>query len=379
MSLDQGEVSAAEREVLIALPVFEGPLDLLLHLIQKHELDIADIPVSFVTQKYLEYLALMENLAIDLASEYLVMAATLVHIKSKSLLPPDAVVEEDDVILGEEGDPREELIRRLLEYQKYKQAALDLNGRGALGRDIFLRGQPSPEAEGPAPLAKVEVWNLLDAFAKVLARSEVDLQHEVSFDRMSITERIQELCVFLADKSSCKFEDLFEGKRTRFDMVITFLALLEMTRLKLTRVRQAGPLEDIYIDAHLSGAELPSDAKPEEEEALAETPRDDAAPADTGPNEPLLQHAALDETPVYQAALDNAELDEPQLDDAALDELELQDDAALDEPELQQDDAELDEPQLDDTALDESRPDEAAPAPAEPPPNEDEAWSREKE
>jgi len=257
MSGSEGETSPYEREVVIALPVFEGPLDLLLHLIQKHELDIRDIPVSFVTQKYLEYLALMENLAIDLASEYLVMAATLVHIKSKSLLPAEAVVEEDETIEGDEGDPREELIRRLLEYQKYKQAAADLNDRGALGRDIFLRGQPSPEADGPAPLAKVEVWNLLDAFAKVLARSEVDLRHEVSFDRMSITERIQELCEFLADKTACKFEDLFQGKRTRFDMVITFLALLEMTRLKLTRVRQAGPLEDIYIEANVNGAEVP--------------------------------------------------------------------------------------------------------------------------
>jgi segregation and condensation protein A len=257
----EGAASPHEREYIIALPVFEGPLDLLLHLIQKHELDIRDIPVSFVTEKYLEYLALMKNMAIDIASEYLVMAATLVHIKSKSLLPPGAVVQEDETVEGEEGDPREELIRRLLEYQKYKQAAAELNDRGALGRDVFLRGQPSPEAEGPAPLAKVEVWNLLDAFAKVLARSEIDLEHEVSFDRMSITERIQELCDQLAGKSSCRFDELFEGKRTRFDLVITFLAILEMTRLKLTRVRQAGPLEDIYIEAYVSAAEdAPSDA-----------------------------------------------------------------------------------------------------------------------
>src|SRR5206468_7610347 len=125
-----------EHEYVVALPSFEGPLDLLLHLIQKHELDVFDIPVSFVTEKYLEYITLMQELSIDVASEYLVMAATLAHIKSKSLLPDEPAGQEDE--LGEEGlDPRNELIRRLLDYQKYKQAAQDLNERGALGRDVF--------------------------------------------------------------------------------------------------------------------------------------------------------------------------------------------------------------------------------------------------
>src|SRR3954466_5933223 len=125
------EGSRKGTEYHVSLASFEGPLDLLLHLIQKHELDILDIPVSFVTEKYLEYISLMEELSIDVASEYLIMAATLAHIKSKSLLPV-APTDQDEDGLDEELDPREELIRRLLEYQKYKQAAAELNDRGAL-------------------------------------------------------------------------------------------------------------------------------------------------------------------------------------------------------------------------------------------------------
>jgi segregation and condensation protein A len=103
-------------------------------------------------------------------------------------------------------------------------------------------------AEGPAPLAPIELWHLLDAFAKVLSRAKVDLDHEVSFDRMSVTERITQLCDQLAGKRSCRFDELFDGERTRFDLIITFLALLEMTRLKMTRLYQADPLADIFID-----------------------------------------------------------------------------------------------------------------------------------
>ncbi|HEY8076427.1 MAG TPA: segregation/condensation protein A, partial [Labilithrix sp.] len=142
----------------VALPSFEGPLDLLLHLCQKHELNILDIPIGFVTEKYLEYLAVMQlaagNLGLDIASEYLLMAATLAHIKSKMLLPAPPPGQEDE--LGEDGeDPRETLIKRLLEYQKYKQAGEELQSRGVAGRDIFMRGAPASETvqTGLAPLA----------------------------------------------------------------------------------------------------------------------------------------------------------------------------------------------------------------------------------
>lgn len=254
-------------DYVVSLPAFEGPLDLLLHLIQKHELDIFDIPVSFVTEKYLEYINLMQELSIDVASEYLVMAATLAHIKSKSLLPNEPTTDEETGLEDEETDPREELIRRLLEYQKYKQAAADLNDRGALGRDIFLRGSKAPEAEGPAPLAPIELWSLLDAFGKVLSRAKVDIQHEVSFDRTSITDRIAQLLEKMKGRTKCRFEDLFEGQRSRFELIVTFLALLEMTRLKMTRLYQADPLSEIFIETTLAPAESPPTAEDPPSEA----------------------------------------------------------------------------------------------------------------
>jgi len=262
MSAAADEPKTREREYVVALPAFEGPLDLLLHLIQKHELDIFDIPVSYVTEKYLEYINLMQELSIDIASEYLVMAATLAHIKSKSLLPEEPAGQEEE-LEGEETDPRGELIRRLLEYQKYKEAAAQLNERGALGRDVFLRGSKTAEAEGPAPLAPVELWNLLDAFAKVLARAKVDLDHEVSFDRITITDRMTQLTERLAGKSSCRFDELFDGERTRFDLIITFLAVLEMTRLKMTRLYQPDPLSEIFIESLLVAPEAKSGEDPE--------------------------------------------------------------------------------------------------------------------
>jgi segregation and condensation protein A len=249
------EPKPKDRDYVISLPSFEGPLDLLLHLIQKHELDIFDIPVSFVTEKYLAYINLMQELSIDVASEYLVMAATLAHIKSKSLLPNEPSA-DDELSEDEGGDPREELIRRLLEYQKYKQAAADLNERGALGRDVFLRGTEAPEADGPAPLAPAPLWALLDAFGKVLARAKVDLQHEVSMDRITITDRMTQLMEKLQGRTSCRFDELFDGQRTRFDLIITFLALLEMTRLKLTRLYQTDPLSEIFIETSLASADV---------------------------------------------------------------------------------------------------------------------------
>ncbi|MET0344407.1 MAG: segregation/condensation protein A, partial [Polyangiales bacterium] len=135
-----------EQVFRLEVASFEGPLDLLLHLIQGHELDILDLPIAFITEKYLAYLALMKTLALDVVSEYLVMAATLAHIKSKMLLPAPPADQDDDP--EDQGDPREELVRRLLEYQKYKSAAEALAGRGLAGRDVFTRGAPAEQAKG---------------------------------------------------------------------------------------------------------------------------------------------------------------------------------------------------------------------------------------
>jgi segregation and condensation protein A len=235
----------------VALPTFEGPLDLLLHLCQKHELDILDIPIGFVTEKYLEYLAVMSMMNLDVASEYLVMAATLAHIKSKMLLPdvPDAAAETEE---EEEEDPRAELIRRLLEYQKYKAAGEELGRREMLGKDVFPRGAEEFVPVGPAPFAPIGTFDLLDAFAKLLDRTKTKIEHEVVFDRISISDRITEVVASMQAKRQVPFEELFQSRGdrapTRFDLIITFLAVLEMARLKMLRIYQAESLASIFVE-----------------------------------------------------------------------------------------------------------------------------------
>jgi segregation and condensation protein A len=233
----------------VSLPAFEGPLDLLLHLCQKNELDILDIPIGFITEKYLEYLAVMQLMNLDVASEYLLMAATLAHIKSKMLLPAPPPGQDDDALL-EEQDPREALIRRLLEYQKYKLAGETLAARGVAGRDVFPRGAAIEEAqaEGLAPLAEVPLYALVEAFQRVLSRASVKIAHDVVPDRISIVGRIHELYDLLAVRKRADFDQLFDGDRTRVELVVTFLALLEMTRLRMMRLYQVDPLGPLHIE-----------------------------------------------------------------------------------------------------------------------------------
>ncbi len=234
----------------VALPIFEGPLDLLLHLIQQHELDIKDIPILFVSEKYVEYILLMQDLNIDLASEYLVMAATLAHIKSKMLLPKPPVDQDDDV--AEEMDPRSELVRRLLEYQKYKNAAEQLGASPVLGRDVFLRGAPAPLVDGQAPLAQVGVFKLFDAFQRLLSRVKQTADHTIDVDRISISERILELIDLLKGKGRVPFTELFDESMTRSDLIVSFLAVLEMTRLRMMQVLQEAPLAPLLIELSLA-------------------------------------------------------------------------------------------------------------------------------
>lgn len=246
--------AAAAPIYQVVLPTFEGPLDLLLHLIQQHELDIRDIPIAFISEKYVEYIMLMQGLNIDLASEYLVMAATLAHIKSKMLLPAPPQDQEDDA--ENDVDPRSELVRRLLEYQKYRHAAEELGSAPVLGRDVFTRGAPAPSVDGPAPLAQVSVFKLLDAFQSVLKRVKQTAEHHIDVDRISISDRINELTDLLRGKQRVAFEELFPETMTRADLVVTFLALLEMTRLRMTRVFQEGPLDPIYVELSLTNDDI---------------------------------------------------------------------------------------------------------------------------
>jgi segregation and condensation protein A len=270
-------------EVHIALQDFEGPLDLLLHLVKKHELEIFDIPIAFITDRYLEYIERMQALNLDVAGEYLLMAATLAYIKSRELLPPDPSAQaagDGDVDL-EELDPRQELIRRLLEYQKYKEAAAQLGGRPVVGRNVWLRGMPAHlvatgvegSALAEAPLAEVPVFKLIESLEKVLSRARVKLSHDVVAERVSLSDRINELVDRLEREGSFTFDSCFafidqveEPVGLRAQIVVTFLAILEMTRLRMLRLHQASPLGEIYISRAVGGLQaVPPDAKPDEE------------------------------------------------------------------------------------------------------------------
>jgi segregation and condensation protein A len=249
----------------VALDVFEGPLDLLLHLVKKHELSILDIPIAFVTEKYLEYLDAMAALDIDVAGEYLLMAATLCHIKSRELLPTPPPLEDDDPA-GEgddvEVDPRADLVRRLLEYQKYKEAAEQLGQRPVVGRNVWHRGAPTEDAvsEGVdlgaiAPLAPFPVHKLIEAFDRVMQQAKLKVSHDVLIDRLSVSQKIQELTDRLEKEGRFSFESMFSFIRdgversaleVRHEAVVTFLALLEMAKLRLIALSQ--PADDIYIE-----------------------------------------------------------------------------------------------------------------------------------
>jgi len=242
------EFAAASADFRLRLPAFEGPLDLLLHLIREHRLDIFDIPIAFILDEYLAYLARMRTLNLDVASEFLVMAATLAHIKSRMLLPRDEVPPEEAE--EESGDPRTELVRRLLEYQKYKAAAEDLARQDLLGRTVFTRGvrmQEVPFEEGELGLREISVLRLVESFAKVLERLTPEKQHEVRLERLSIGDAIDRISRFLTERESIDFWELFEGETERHRVIATFLGLLEMVRLRLVRVLQKSTDESIVI------------------------------------------------------------------------------------------------------------------------------------
>lgn len=242
------EFLSASAGFTLKLPAFEGPLDLLLHLIREHKLDIFDIPIAFILDEYLRYLAKMRSLNLDVASEFLVMAATLAHIKSRLLLPREEVQQEDTE--EEAGDPRADLVRRLLEYQKYKAAAEDLGRQDLLGRTVFTRNvrmQPVPLDEGDLGLRELSVLKLIEAFDKVLKRLTPERQHEVTLERISIGDAIDRISRRLMEQESVEFWELFEGEVERHRVIATFLGLLEMVRLRLVRVLQKPTDESILI------------------------------------------------------------------------------------------------------------------------------------
>jgi segregation and condensation protein A len=255
---DEGinEVSAPRDAFRIALPNFEGPLDLLLHLIREHKLDILDIPIALITEKYLAHLERMREINLDIAGEFLVMASTLLHLKSRMLLPRDETPAGDGADTGQEQrDPRAELVRRLLEYQKYKAAADQLLQADLLDRTVFtrrVRHEAVPLDPNEIGLQELSIYKLIEALDRVLKALEPQKQHEVMRERLSLSQAMYHIAAkvrAVGEGGQLSFFALFEGARVRSRVVITFLALLEMCKHGLLRVVQAEGSDDILISA----------------------------------------------------------------------------------------------------------------------------------
>lgn len=252
----------------VKLEAFTGPMDLLLHLIRKHQINIYDIPIALIAQQYLEYLSLMKTLNLSLAGEFLVMAATLLYIKSRMLLPKEEKAETED----EEGlDPRTELIRQLVEYERFKEAAGTLVARERIWRESFGRDPfPLPVEsvdEGEVATEDLQLFDLLSAFQEVLDRAPTDQFIELSREAWTIQDRIQVILERLEEESSIPFEGLFEQHWSRPLVIVTFLALLELVRMNLVRLFQGelfGPIQVIRRFVPAGGSESAGSIQAEE-------------------------------------------------------------------------------------------------------------------
>jgi len=229
----------------VKLEIFEGPLDLLLHLIQRNEVSITDIPIALITQQYLETVELMKSLNLDVAGEYLVMAAYLTHIKSQMLLPVDEDRPDDDA----GPDPREELVAHLLEYKRYKDASETLASFPMLERDIFVREPAEDEVNLPKSRQPLEVGlpDLLEALKVLLARTSRRDLMELEPDRLLVKDRINYILGRIRTQEWITFASLFEDDLSRLSVVTTFLALLEIVKLQLVRIYQDTPFGTILI------------------------------------------------------------------------------------------------------------------------------------
>lgn len=241
-------------------PPFEGPLDLILHLVKEHEVDLFDIPIARITESYLAALEALRELDIDIAGEFLQMAAQLMLMKSKLLLPRTEVAEDAAGAEDAGVDPRAELVRRLLEYQKYKAAGEELGERDILERTVFARKVrvERTAVEGPEGLADVSVFKLIEALDRALKHARPEHTHEVVTDRLTISDAIARVADVLRLQRRATFEELLSGpleqRHTRADVIATFLAILEMAKLKLVRIFQAsldeaGPNAEILVEA----------------------------------------------------------------------------------------------------------------------------------
>src|SRR3954454_15427921 len=236
MSDSPRDFESAPDAFAVKLASFEGPLDLLLHLIRKNEVDVHDIPIALITQQYLEAIDVIQELNLDIAGEFLVMAATLIHIKSKMLLPrPETAAGVE----GEEEDPRDALVRRLLEHQKFKAAAELLHEREQVRSAQWQRpDERVAELAGDdyEPELEVDLFSLLSAFQAVVERAKQRPKVLLPPEQLPVEVRIEHLLARLSETEACGFEDLFADVSDRSGLIVTFLALLEMIRLKLVRL-----------------------------------------------------------------------------------------------------------------------------------------------
>jgi len=236
-----------ESDYKVRLEIFEGPLDLLLYLIKRDEIDIYDISLERITQQYLEYLQAFKELNIDVAGEFVVMAANLIYLKSRSLLPVDQQPPEED---AEDDDPRWDLIRQLIEYKKFKEAAANLQVRALEQEQIFSRiGDGAPATlDAPFRLGEVGIFQLINAFQTVLKRvaAREDLQ-DIFGEHFTVSDKIEWILQRVSEGVALHFSELFETVASRVEIVVTFLALLELIRLKQVRATQTNPFDEIGI------------------------------------------------------------------------------------------------------------------------------------
>ncbi len=241
----------------VFLESFEGPLDLLLYLIRKENLDILDIPVAEVTRQYVEYIELMQDMRLELAGEYLVMSAMLAEIKSRMLLPRP--VSED----ADEDDPRAELIRRLQEYERFKQAAEDINELPRLGRDVFQTEAACPDQKVVKPPPEIHLPDLVSAFQEVMQRVAMYAHHHVQMESLSVRERMSSVLSRVRAAEFTRFADLFTIEEGRMGVVVTFLAILELSKESLLEISQSGFFAPVYVRAAANTQETGPASPPE--------------------------------------------------------------------------------------------------------------------
>ncbi len=230
-----------DDSINIKIPVFEGPFDLLLHLIRENKIDIYDIPISLITGQYLQYIEIMKELNLEIAGEFLVMAATLIHIKSRMLLPPD-----EEAPSEEQEDPRQELVQKLLEYQKFKEAAVDFRKREDDWTKIFQREPLSGEDDGELYLFDLSLFDLLDAFRKILDTAPPDIV-SITKETLTVKDKMSIIMEILEGQEAVRFEGLFKDGITRIQLLVTFVALLELIRLGLARAYQEKEFGNIWV------------------------------------------------------------------------------------------------------------------------------------